>query len=168
MLNSLLCRVDKASSCLPAPSCSDLSTYGGPYMYVNYYHVIGHSSYLMHRPRPSTVQTMNRWVDMQLTRSGQRAGRERAMGELALNEQQTCGEYKAFSLWNMQKLTRWRHAANYLDRFGRARSQTLDWNVLYLIPLKYFRNQILLDYSGRWRDQYYCTNYFFSHFTRMF
>ena len=82
-------------------------------MYVNYYHVIGHISSLMHRPQPSTVQTMKRWVNMQWTRSEQRASRERPMGELALNEQQTCGE----SIASLQTTTVWRRS-----RYGICRS----------------------------------------------
>ena len=86
-------------------------------MYVSYYYVIGHSCSRMHRPRPSTVQTGNRWVDTQWTRSRQRADRERAMGELALNEQQTCGE----SIASIQPTTDWRRS-----RYEKCRSSPDD------------------------------------------
>ena len=86
-------------------------------MYVSYYYVIGHSGSLMHRPRPSTVQTGNRWVDTQWTRSRQRADRERAMGELALNEQQTYGE----SITSIQPTTDWRRS-----RYEKCRSSSDD------------------------------------------
>ena len=85
----------------------------------------------------------NPTVDPQWTRSGQRVGHERAMGERAMNEQQTCGE----SIASIQPTMCWQHSRFEIcgsspdDRIQRAISFSLgehdlrQWTDSYWDPL---------------------------------
>ena len=94
----------------------------------------------------STIQTINRlWtrsgpaVDPQRAKSGPWARHGQTRNERRTDMRWIHSEYTAyhelaiFSFWNMRKPARWSDTASYLVQSGRARFQTMDCFVLYLL-----------------------------------